>query len=304
MTESSGPVQQVEEQVRQLRHAYSLLVTAADNDPVRRQHAADVLEKAAAAMQESARELRLPSSPDSSPEAAALQRGVTRTRLVFAAGAVRTWPAPVVVHRVTQSFRRVSAGGQPVGIAASVDELLELLGAESLAEVGDESEDQDVVVEWRGGGPEVWPTAPLQYAMPDLSSSATDEVEESEPWDPSVWNGVDTPGLGSRLGPGERDVDLCDPVIHERGCWQCGAEVGEPCRKISEARRLRGAHGTRYSSLTSVERESNRRAVRVPCPHCGARRGVMCHTVPRGDGGKRSLRTHVHAERRRMGPAT
>lgn len=289
--------------MRQLRHAYSLLVTAADTDPVRRQQAADVLEKSAAGMQESARELRLPSSaPDSSPEAT-LQRGATRTRLVPGAGTAGAWPTPVVVHRVTQSFRRVSAGGRPVGIAESVDDVLDLLGADALADVGDES-GQEVVVEWRGGGPDVWPATPLQYAMPDHGPSTADELGAGEPWDLAVWTGADTPGLGSRLGPGERDLDLCDPVIHERGCWQCDAEVGEPCRKIPEARRFRGAHGTRYPALTGGERESNRQAVQVPCPHCGAGRGVMCHTVPRSDEGKRSLRTHVHADRRRMGPAT
>ncbi|TDC74182.1 hypothetical protein [Streptomyces hainanensis] len=69
-------------------------------------------------------------------------------------------PARVVVHppRATGG-RRVSAGGEDLGVARSPVELIEFLRRAGL----DPDEvllEDPTLIEWRGGGPEVWTTQP------------------------------------------------------------------------------------------------------------------------------------------------
>ncbi|MGD3111496.1 hypothetical protein [Streptomyces sp. YGL11-2] len=82
----------------------------------------------------------------------------TRTQLVFDAEC-RDWPMPVIVHRVRGPTRRLSAAGRTVGTATCVEDVVALLSANRL-EPDYEDPRSGIVIEWHGGGPNVWP-APL-----------------------------------------------------------------------------------------------------------------------------------------------
>ncbi|MET7621296.1 hypothetical protein [Streptomyces sp. NPDC005408] len=68
--------------------------------------------------------------------------------------------APVIVHPLSpDGGRRVTIRGEAVGSAYTLFDLLEFLRRAELPEVDTAIDDPDLV-EWRGGGPEVWIESP------------------------------------------------------------------------------------------------------------------------------------------------
>lgn len=63
---------------------------------------------------------------------------------------------PVVVHPLSGSGRPVTVYGQRVGRAADTADLVEFLRRAGL-DPDDIALDDPELIEWRGGGPEVWP---------------------------------------------------------------------------------------------------------------------------------------------------
>ncbi|MBT2389837.1 MULTISPECIES: hypothetical protein [Streptomyces] len=64
--------------------------------------------------------------------------------------------APVVVHPLSpEGGRQVTIRGEPVGVAYHLLDLLEFLRRAGLPEA-DTSVDDPELIEWRGGGPDVW----------------------------------------------------------------------------------------------------------------------------------------------------
>lgn len=64
--------------------------------------------------------------------------------------------APIVVHKPSPSGgRRITAEGQILGIAYGTVDLLEFLRRLGL-DVSSVRLDDEELIEWRGGGPEVW----------------------------------------------------------------------------------------------------------------------------------------------------
>lgn len=68
--------------------------------------------------------------------------------------------APVIVHPLSpDGGRRVTIRGEPVGTAYDLFDLLEFLRRAELPEADTAIDDPDLI-EWRGGGPEVWAESP------------------------------------------------------------------------------------------------------------------------------------------------
>jgi hypothetical protein len=65
---------------------------------------------------------------------------------------------PVVVDAPLDGRRRVTIHGNDVGAAITADELRRMLHRAGLAEHHTSLDDPDLI-EWRGGGPDVWPAA-------------------------------------------------------------------------------------------------------------------------------------------------
>ncbi|WP_329321694.1 hypothetical protein [Streptomyces sp. NBC_01262] len=66
---------------------------------------------------------------------------------------------PVVVHELADGGRRVTINGEPVGRATSIADLVEFLRRAGLDEA-DVILDDPTLIEWRGGGPDVWTELP------------------------------------------------------------------------------------------------------------------------------------------------
>ncbi len=62
---------------------------------------------------------------------------------------------PVVVHPYQAEGRKVAISGEPVGTATSLADLEEFLRRAGL-EPDDVALDDPALIEWRGGGPDVW----------------------------------------------------------------------------------------------------------------------------------------------------
>ncbi|MGW7363247.1 hypothetical protein ACWGI8_07430 [Streptomyces sp. NPDC054841] len=68
--------------------------------------------------------------------------------------------APVVVHPLSpEGGRRVTIRGETVGVAYHLLDVLEFLHGAELPEA-DTAIDDPELIEWRGGGPEVWSEPP------------------------------------------------------------------------------------------------------------------------------------------------
>lgn len=234
------------------------------------------------------------------------------SRLLCAPGAEPLHPPPLIVHRIQGTHRRVTARGRPVGVAADREDLLQLLGATGMEDV-EEAAPGDVLVEWRGGGPEVW-SGRLPH-HPPLPAPETQHQDLGAAWVPgphsvAEWDAQPVPewdeepfgpqathvsGEAHRLGSGE--LAERNPAVDERGCWQCQAPVGTPCRKIAAARRFGGAHATRHATVTEEEAQRNATAVTVPCPHCEALPRRMCRQSSQKASSRIKLRKVVHSAR-------
>ncbi|MBT2391645.1 hypothetical protein J7E87_19955 [Streptomyces sp. ISL-1] len=67
---------------------------------------------------------------------------------------------PVIVHSLSpEGGRLVTIRGERVGIASNLFDLLEFLRRAGLPEADTAIDDPDLI-EWRGGGPEVWNESP------------------------------------------------------------------------------------------------------------------------------------------------
>jgi hypothetical protein len=67
---------------------------------------------------------------------------------------------PVVVHPLSpEGGRQVTIRGERVGIAFNLFDLLEFLRRAGLPEA-DTAIDDPELIEWRGGGPDVWAESP------------------------------------------------------------------------------------------------------------------------------------------------
>ncbi|WP_052847252.1 hypothetical protein [Streptomyces avicenniae] len=64
--------------------------------------------------------------------------------------------ARIVVQPPSPGGRRVRAGGEDLGLARSPAELVEFLRRAGL-DPDDIRLDDPTLIEWRGGGPDVWP---------------------------------------------------------------------------------------------------------------------------------------------------
>lgn len=66
----------------------------------------------------------------------------------------------MIVHPLSpDGGRRVTIRGEPVGTAYDLFDLLEFLRRAELPEADTAIDDPDLI-EWRGGGPEVWAESP------------------------------------------------------------------------------------------------------------------------------------------------
>ncbi|MFB7899918.1 hypothetical protein ACFC1B_26725 [Streptomyces xiamenensis] len=64
--------------------------------------------------------------------------------------------APIVVYPPSDGGRRVRADGEAIGRARSPRELREFLRRAGVPDADDVDLTDPALVEWRGGGPDVW----------------------------------------------------------------------------------------------------------------------------------------------------